>query len=383
MIIHRDNYEMYFLLYVDNELSADERMAVEEFVLAYIDVKPELDLLSNTALPRDEIVFDAKAGLYKHELKQNLLEERMLLYLDNELDPPLAGLMEAEINADNNQKREWDVLQLTKLDRSEKISFENKQLLYRFEKSRVVSMRFWRAAAAAALIVGGIFIGFSIFKKDSGKQDVAAADKENAPAKKIGSAAKTTIVAEEKIIDEKQPADGAIFNVKNTNNNGGKINPAAVTGQKNIAAEKIDPGKHLPATTNRSQTGSSSENIYIPKSNETASATVKENLNSLTKKNKFEMIGEKDLALNNTATLITGLADKEITLSHNGYAKNTVVDQTASETEHNHILFINEEKINRSKMSGLFRKIKRVISRNANVKTGNSIQIAGFEIAAR
>jgi hypothetical protein len=47
------------------------------------------------------------------------------------------------------------------------------------------------------------------------------------------------------------------------------------------------------------------------------------------------------------------------------------------------VLFMNEEKVSRSKISGFIRKVKRVIERKANIKTGNGIKIAGFEIAAR
>ncbi len=374
---------MYFLLYVDKELSAEERIAVEEFVLTNMDLKPELDLLLETTMSPDEIVFDEKAGLCKYEITENRLEESMLLYLDNELDASLVEQMDATIIADDKLKREWNILLHTKLDNTEKIIFDNKKSLYRHKKTRVVSMRFWRVAVAAALIVGGIFTGFSIFTKKSGKLDVAVAGKENLLRKKIGSPLKTIISTEGKTNGDQQPAGKAIANVKNANNIAGKYNPARDAGQKDITIQKGDAKKELLATTKRTQPGLSLENINIPKSNETVSSTVRDDIKPLTNKNELARVEQKDLGLGSLVTSKTGLEDKEITLSTNSYAKNAVVDQTATETSENHILFINEEKINRSKMSGLFRKVKRVISRNANVKTGNSIQIAGFEIAAR
>ena len=62
------------------------------------------------------------------------------------------------------------------------------------------------------------------------------------------------------------------------------------------------------------------------------------------------------------------------------YAKTTVFNESAPDNN-NKIFYINEEKITRSKIGGLFRKVKRTIERNTNIKTGNGVTIAGFEIA--
>ncbi len=68
MEINRNNYEEFFLLYVDNELPAAQRRGVEEFVQTNPDLKEELYLLTETILVSDNnIVFENKEELYKQE----------------------------------------------------------------------------------------------------------------------------------------------------------------------------------------------------------------------------------------------------------------------------------------------------------------------------
>jgi hypothetical protein len=67
MEINRNNYEEFFLLYTDNELSAGDRKAVEEFVRLHPDLKEELDILIGTILIPQAIEFENKEELYKEE----------------------------------------------------------------------------------------------------------------------------------------------------------------------------------------------------------------------------------------------------------------------------------------------------------------------------
>lgn len=65
-IINRLNYEEYFLLYTDNELNAAERHAVEEFARQYPDLKIELEMLQQSTLKPENIVFHSKDVLLKN-----------------------------------------------------------------------------------------------------------------------------------------------------------------------------------------------------------------------------------------------------------------------------------------------------------------------------
>ena len=65
MNINETNYENYFLLYIDKELSAAENAAVENFVVAYPAYAAELDQLKKTIQAPEDAIFDNKALLYR------------------------------------------------------------------------------------------------------------------------------------------------------------------------------------------------------------------------------------------------------------------------------------------------------------------------------
>ena len=64
-MITRDNYEEYFLLYIDNELSVADREAVERFVAHHPDLQQDWKaLLHCRLLPDEEIIFPDREALY-------------------------------------------------------------------------------------------------------------------------------------------------------------------------------------------------------------------------------------------------------------------------------------------------------------------------------
>ena len=67
MNINRNNYEHFFLLYTDNELSAADRQAVELFIKDNADLQPELEMLQQTIVQPEPINFAAKNSLLKAE----------------------------------------------------------------------------------------------------------------------------------------------------------------------------------------------------------------------------------------------------------------------------------------------------------------------------
>ncbi len=68
--IHFDNYEEYFLLSTDEELSAKENEEVEKFVLKHPELQTEYTLLKQTRLEPEAIIFKGREILYRKEEKE-------------------------------------------------------------------------------------------------------------------------------------------------------------------------------------------------------------------------------------------------------------------------------------------------------------------------
>jgi hypothetical protein len=92
MKINTQNYETYFLSYIDNELSADEKREIELFILENPNHANELALLQQTILEHTPIYLEDKELLYRFEemeaclpkaIKQNLYKRETPLVKGN------------------------------------------------------------------------------------------------------------------------------------------------------------------------------------------------------------------------------------------------------------------------------------------------------------
>jgi hypothetical protein len=73
MDINRNNYESFFLLYLDCELSATDKHEVEKFLGENSDLQKELTLLRQTILIQDDTTYEPKELLFREEEKRRIL----------------------------------------------------------------------------------------------------------------------------------------------------------------------------------------------------------------------------------------------------------------------------------------------------------------------
>src|SRR5262252_4676100 len=173
MKIDRHNYEDYFLLYTDDELTVEQMKQVELFVMDNPDLEEELVMLQQSRLiPDENIVFDKKHLLMKEQSDSFIdvgnYEEWLVSYVDNELNDEQRIVVEKFAASYPHVQQELALFKQTKLQ-PEKIFFADKQVLYRRESARIVSMQWWKISVAAMLILAAGIGLFSIFNRKASR----------------------------------------------------------------------------------------------------------------------------------------------------------------------------------------------------------------------
>jgi cytoskeletal protein RodZ len=161
--INKDNYEEYFLLYVDNELTAAEKASVEAFIEEHPGLKTELDMFLATKLDMEDVKMDGVEDLYKYDDKDLInagnFEEFQVLSIDNELNTEEQEALDSFHKDHPEAVSNFEWLKKTKLP-VEEITFPDKSSLYRTEKkpASIISITWIRyAAAAAVILLAGLF----------------------------------------------------------------------------------------------------------------------------------------------------------------------------------------------------------------------------------
>jgi hypothetical protein len=391
MNINRHNYETFFLLYVDKELSAADRKAVEVFVQENPDLQMELLLLQQTVVNADDIVLQKKDWLYMEE-DISALQENLLLYADGELNAADKNAVKSLLDTNASAKAEWNILQQTKLQPDMAVVFEDKALLYRKEGGKVVGFKWWRAAAAAVLLGFGLWTGVSVYKNNIQKTDGSeVAVKENKTQTQQEKAAGTT--------DPNQTIP-AVENAVAENNTGStdqQNNTQIQPGERNATpAEKLNNAEsQSSAASNQNITQQNNspkkpdnnlpkpyfENINNGSSNKNIAGNVQSENN-----NNIRVSGSNDAVVKiNPRENKAVVADPDNSTTNTNLTAIQVVNTNTNDEGDNNSRYLNvdDSKGKRSALGGFIRKAKRVLERTTNVKTGEGIKIAGFEIALK
>jgi hypothetical protein len=344
--INRNNYEEFFLLYADGELSEQEKTAVDLFTEQNTDLKPELKSILQTRLNiHEEFIFEDKKFLFKSEatIHDGNYEELFMNYLDNELSDLKRKEVEQFLQTNIQLKPQFSLLQSLKLE-DKPIVFIEKHLLYRQEVKKIIWLQ-WKKLAIAAAIIGIIFIIWSIFQTTDKQLFIAFKNKpafinseNNHPEKSIESiplkAEKNTFVSAQPVHFDKAANKGKTMQLQGSTGN-----------LPNNKETIVQPDQHFPVQN-----------------------TVVKNYEPELKPNNYptEKIEYKTLAGNED--------------DHQASVIPTVYKElnTEEETDKNN-LYIGSIEVNKNKLRGFFKKAKDIFNTSKN--EDSKVSIANFEIA--
>ncbi|HVZ97464.1 MAG TPA: hypothetical protein VG847_11355 [Chitinophagaceae bacterium] len=260
MNISRDNYEEYFLLYADNELTDSEKAEVLIFVKNNKDLEEEFRaMLLTISRPDTNIQLTDKSFLLKQSeftfINQKNYEEVFVLYHDNELTPEQKWQTEAFLLQYPTLKEEFDLIGLARLTPDSTIVFPDKKALYRKERSGRILPLFVRLAAAAAFIGFVLWLANLHFKKPTSPVAIAKPVPEKTvspeiktPAKRETQLKNKTNISEsiaqnsqERAVFRKEKQEKAASQ-KNSDNAALK-NVVTDEQPENVVADNILPGK--------------------------------------------------------------------------------------------------------------------------------------------
>lgn len=349
-IINRYNYEELFLLYVDDELSAADRKAVEDFVSQNEDLSSELEMLKHVKLTDTSIVYNEKELLYKREngISLSNYEEYFLLSTDNELNVQERNDLEQFVLKHPALQQEFTLLEQTRLE-PQLIKYAGKENLYRSERKerRIVPIAWLRMSAAAA-ILGIVALGWFYTNKqgsNGSKPNAVNVAINKKPEVKSGKQPREIVITTAPIPKKNDHAVASVKIVK-------RLTIAKNTIEKIGAGKKIESAA---ATTEiKTESNLAVEPNVSPKEKEPVTVEIE---------NPSENFVRNEQNTNGVFAKHKGAEENPVLITNAVYRE---VDNTEDEEEKS--IFIAGSEINKNKLKGLFKKAVNLFGKKGNKK---------------
>lgn len=355
-MIDRYNYEEFFLLYVDGELSQADRNAVDDFVQQNPDLATELEMLKHSVLPVDNMVFLDKASLLKKEaaINSSNYETFLLLSVDDELNAQQRQELETYILQNPAVQEAYSVLLQTRLS-PEVIAHPNKKELYRYEKVKQIELGGWmRISAAAALLLLAVSTWLmwpdqqatgvvAVINKPANMTEEIAEKAEAVNQTKESSIAKTAI---------EEPGKHLI-----------RESIAAVSANKVVKQTRTAGNKDNVAPTPLSQK-------LLPPTEEMLPALIKKDIAAA---HPHTMLVEE----NKANMMVEAGSDENITeVQHAVY-------KPIEEEEENNIIYFGAAELNKNKLKNIFKKAAVLFERKEKNGEEKIVRIASFNFKSK
>lgn len=375
--INRNNYEEFFLLYIDNELDAADRLSVENFVEQNPDLAIEFQMLQQSKALPENISFADKETLLRTEgnnICETNYEEFFLLYIDNELSAAKRTEVEKYVLQHPELQDSFTTIKSAVLT-PENISYGNKENLYRTEKRRTVYLKPWYWVAAAIAI--GIFATGAWLLQNHSTTKTVIANQQPVQQQQDNNLIATTpvdnshqtiakeipvITHKEKNKDDKKQQ--LIF-IKNEEKKNEEI---ADVKKKNEAAQKTIAINNIKQEPIKVQQQTSKDEVAV---------ITKEPPSPLDKIADGHLVNQQH---DDVASLQSSLKNTQ-TENDNSYAVYPAAYKVINTDDEDRSLRIGIFDLNKTKVKNLFKRAGRMFgNKKNNTDRDGKLQVAGFEI---
>jgi len=255
MNISRNNYEEFFIDYIDGSLNSLQITELMKFLSKNADLKFELDNFENFAFKPEPILYSEKENLKKRPQEKNFAIN------NNELDNYCIAKMEGDLTAENeadfdnfliknpDKQKTFDLYKKTIIQPDLNIKFENKSLLKKLSLAQKRKRVLYSTISIAASIAIFLTIYFNLPETNTQNNLNNAnneivnneSDVENSSNKNIA------VVPDNQNITQKN-TNNSIINSSNNRNNQiiKKIEAKAIQISNNLNSIQISKNKELP-----------------------------------------------------------------------------------------------------------------------------------------
>jgi hypothetical protein len=357
MNINLNNYEEYFLLYADNELSQQQRNEVEVFIKENQELEREFEMIKSTInVPDEEVSLSDKSFLFKKDstfIHENNYKEIFVLYYDNELSKEERVETEKFVNFHSEFKEEFELFSQTKLFSETDIVFTDKRLLYRKEKVvKIVPLKVWRALAAAVFIGFGLWIFIAQENQLTDLPFVAV--KENT-TQRPATTAPSSISGPTKSLTPSEKKNTASINLVSTEKD---KNSAKKLLQEDKEEKNIDRNEVLRTV-----------NVKIPGQKSIENTVVKNN--GIEKSEQFiNTVPDLNYKIETNNSSLLAAKNETVSASNNLSESKTQLTYPDVNNANNNYIFYNvpAEDFKKSKVGIFLKKVRRIVERNDPIK---------------
>lgn len=153
--INRNNYEVFLIDYMDDNLSDSDKNMVLDFLSKNPDIKEEFESIQDFELPQLNASFNQKEDLFKSEKNKKInmsnYEDFFIAFVNNELDSETKKELAAFIKANPELEDDFELFKKTKVKADTSIKFDEKAAFFAIDEETQIDENNFDSFAIASL----------------------------------------------------------------------------------------------------------------------------------------------------------------------------------------------------------------------------------------